>query len=524
MYDSNILLVTPAPISHRTAEENIGIGYLAAVLRNDGHKVFIIDGWLENLNTFEITDKILGIKNIAYIGFSCYRSNMNQAIEIIDSLKVKGVKVPFIAGGYGPTFYVEDFLKAGFDYIVRGEAEETIIELTDFLLEGKGNRNAIKGICYIEENMIKYSPSRPLIDNINMLPFPARDTINYTINRKSLVNILSSRGCQAHCIFCSIVAFQKISKGRNWRERTIENFINEVEILYKMGFKYFKIIDDSFIEPPRDEIWCKTLSLELKKRNLNVMIRTSIRADRVNDEIMYHLKEAGFFSFSCGIESGSPTALKRMGKPATLKDNENALKIFKKYQIYVQAGFILFDPFTTIDELEENYLFMKKFDFAISKGVFTEMYAAEGTPFNKLLEKKDLVSHEFSNHGNSTYKIKDVKVQIIYECLKLWHKTHSILYDQTIDPISAPKALSLLELKTFHDLFLELRNKDLKFMRYVLDLIKENQTISLVHAITLTKNEIQFQKEWYQAFAQKVDIAYLNAHLVYDADTNPFIC
>lgn len=519
-----IVFVTPAPISHRTAEENLGIGYLAAVLRNKRYNVIIIDGWLENLTTHEITNKIISIKNIIYIGFSCYRSNMSHAVEIIKLLNVKGVKVPFIAGGYGPTFYPEEFLKAGFDFVARGEAEETILELTEYFIKQNKNIESIEGICYIKGDKFIQTPARSLVKNIDLLPFPSRDTLHLAISRKSPVNILSSRGCQAHCIFCSIVAFQKLSKGKNWRGRTITNFVDELESLYHMGARYFKIIDDSFIEPPRDEAWCKLLSEEINQRMLNVRIRASIRADRVNFGIISHLKKAGFFSFSCGIENGSPTALKRMGKPASIEENRSALDILHEHGIYVQAGFILFDPFTTIEELEENYLFMKKYNYIISKGIFTEMYAAEGTPFNTLLNKKGLVTHEFSNHGNSIYEIQDKKVDIIYKCLKEWHKAHSKVYDQTIDPISAPKSLDAEGLKIFHSLFLELRQKDLTFMKYILDIVKNCSNIKLIEALELTNSEINKNKSWYDFFYFKVNNAYLKTDLVYDGDINPFIC
>lgn len=523
MKEKNIVLVTPAPISHRTAEENLGIGYLASILRSKGKKVVIIDGWLEGLKTHQIVDRILEIDNILCIGFSCYRSNMNKATEICQTLKKKKINVPFIAGGYGPTFYWEDFLIAGFDYVVRGEAEETIIELTDFLLSNSKKVSEILGICYLENDQIKCNATRPLIEDIDTIPFPSRDSVEFAVKRKSLVNIISSRGCNANCIFCSIIAFQKISKGKRWRQRSIKNFVDELELLNKQGIKFFKVIDDSFIEPPRDVKWCQNLADEILKRNLDVRLRGSIRADRVSDDIIFNLKRAGFFSFSCGIENGSKSALRRMGKPATVDQNKKALEIFEKHEIYVQAGFILFDPFTTLVELEENYGFMLEHQKLISKGIFTEMYAAEGTPFNRLLQNRKLVTKEFSNHGNAVYKIQDSKTSISYGMLKTWHKAHSEIYDMTIDPISAPKALEDNGLVLFHSLFMELRLKDLNFLRKILDYVKGNDA-TLEEGLDLTNEEILLLKEWYQSFKLKLYRAYSKFGLIYDAEVNPFIC
>ncbi|WP_161495730.1 cobalamin-dependent protein [Bradyrhizobium japonicum] len=123
-----IVLATPAPITHRTAEENLGLGYLASILRSKGANVQIIDGWLGGLTSDEIADSIARLPVPLWIGFSCYRSNMARAIEVMQLLRQRGLQTPTIAGGYRPTFHPDEFLNAGFDVVVLGEAEETVCE------------------------------------------------------------------------------------------------------------------------------------------------------------------------------------------------------------------------------------------------------------------------------------------------------------------------------------------------------------------------------------------------------------
>lgn len=517
----DVVLATPPPISHRTAEENLGLGYIASALRNDGKVVEIVDGWLKGLDSQQLASEIFKLSPKTFIGFSCYRSNMERTMEVANLLRRFGLVIPLVVGGYGPTFEPEEFLNAGFNIVVTGEAEKTILDLYSYFSTGLPDLEIISGISYVKDGIIKHNPSRPLELDIDRISFPSRDTMHLAIERRSAVHIVSARGCQAHCVFCSIVAFQKLSVGPQWRQRSIPNFVDELEILNEQGATYFKVIDDSFVEPPRDESWCKALADEIQLRGLNIRLRSSIRADRVTDEIVKQLKRAGFFAFSCGIENASDSALKRMGKAATKEQNIGALEIFKKYGIYVQAGHILFDHGTTISELKENYEFMRKYIWTISKGIFTEMYAADGTPFTKSLSNKRLLKLDEKGLGNNTYDVQDPDARKAYRALKLWHKSHIKVYDMAIDPISAPKALEFEELELFHALYISLREKDLGFMRRVLDWIEDG--ISEQKLLECVSDYVEYSRDWYQSFEVKVLDAYGKTRLIYDADENPFI-
>ncbi|MET4518373.1 radical SAM protein [Bradyrhizobium sp. I1.7.5] len=513
-----IVLATPAPITHRTAEENLGLGYLASILRSKGANVQIIDGWLGGLTSDEIVDSIARLPVPLWIGFSCYRSNMARAIEVMQLLGQRGLQTPTIAGGYGPTFHPDEFLNAGFDVVVLGEAEETVCELSEHFAFGKLDLSDISGISYKHDGKIVRSGRRPAVANLDAIPFPSRDTIRASLERRSAVHVLSSRGCAAHCTFCSIVAFAKVSHGSHWRQRSIEKFVDELEQVSRLGATCFKVIDDSLIEPPRDELWCRELADDIQSRGLRVRLRGSIRADRVTDEAIRQLKRAGFFAFSCGIENYSESALKRMAKSASVDQNLQALDVFEKHGIYVQAGHILFDHGTTMEELRENHRRMSDYVWTISKGIFSEMYAAEGTPFTRLLRKRNLIDANDDGTGNRNYRLADEDVVQAYTGLKRWHKSHLRLYDKAIDAISAPKALEDEELVEFHALATELRRHDLAFMELLLDSVESG-----AHDVDgLVDAQVAGNKIKYQTLATRVDHAYASAGLVYDADANPF--
>ena len=164
-----------------------------------------------------------------------------------------------------------------------------------------------------------------------------------------------------------------------------------------------------------------------------------------------------------------------MNKSASLEDNKRALDILKKHGIYVQAGFILFDDNTTFEELKENYEFLREYDWIITKGIFSEMFAADGTLYTEKLKKEDkIVKNDV--YDNNKYEIVDPKVKLTYNALKKWHKSHMKLYDMIIDPISSPKAIDETGEKSFYDLFYQLKLKDLDFMKMVLDDVERGIT------------------------------------------------
>lgn len=521
-----ILLLTPPTESHRTAEENLGLGYLATALRNHAFRVIIKDCWLQKISIASILELVKEeLDDLLFIGISCYRSNIASTFNLAREIKSINHSINIIVGGFGPTFYVDDFISnVNIDIVVKGEAEETVLQIANNLQTN--NINGLKdvhGITYKEDGIIKHNIHRKHVSNIDTISFPSRDTIEDVLRRKSTVNVLSSRGCMASCIFCSIIAFQKLGNNEKWRERSISNFVDEIEFLHRnYNVNFFKVIDDSLIEFPRDVEWCKSLSYELERRSLSVNFRGSVRADRVSDEILYYLRKAGFISFSCGIENGSATALKRMGKSASVADNIMALKLFEKHKIFVQAGMILFDDKTTLQELWDNYNFLNTYKWSITKGIFTEMFAAEGTPFTlKLKKNKNLVSEATLRNGNSTYKMENSLIENVYSALKFWHKSHAFIYDMVIDPLSAPKALLFEELMCFYEVYSVLREKDLEFFKLILDNVTSMNNDELMR---ITKKMIFESEIFYAKVTSDCKHLYEKFQLVYDAQENPFIC
>ncbi len=516
----NIVLVTLAPKTHRTSEENLGLGYLKAVLVEANYNVKIIDGWLNELTVDEVYNQIMEVENPLFVGLSSYMSNTLPTINLINKLKQTNPQLTIVCGGFGPTFYPIEHLNNGADIVVRGEGEKVIVNLAK-CLEAKSDLLNVKGIYYKDsQGKIIQTELEPLVDDLDILPFPSRDTLNVVLDKKSTVDILTARGCSGNCQFCSVIAFFRLNKGKVWRTRSIKNIVDEIESLYKQGVRHIKVVDDSFVDGIRDEQWCQEFADEINKRNIKVQLRGQIRADKITDKILYHLKRAGFFSFACGIENGSETALKRMNKKATIEDNKRALELFKKHDYIVQMGYILFDKDTTLQELEENYEFLKKHDFTVTKGIFSEMYSAEGTQLtNQLRSSNELIESDFINNNNK-YIIVDETVRKVYDALKYWHKNHSEIYDKTIDPITAPKAIPLEEIRKFYEYALKLKNKDLEIFKLLLETINEDKNANLMAII---EEQINHNQKFYECIEEEVNRLYEQNELKYNASKNPFI-
>ena len=517
-----IILTTLSPDTHRTSEENLGLAYLTAVLRKNGYNVEIIDGWLGGLSDEEVLRKILTDKEVSVVGVSCYMSNNDKSIELARKIRETRPKIKLMCGGFGPSFNPQKFVKDGiFDIAMIGEGEESIIEVTDYFTGHSDKKiEDIKGIVFEKDGEIERTEKRNLISDLDVIPFPARDTMNMAKDRKSTVNILTARGCMGNCLFCSVNAFNKLSNGNKWRGRSVDSIVDELEQLQNMGVKYIKVIYDSFLEPERDEQWAKEFCEKVKARGIDVSLRGSLKADQVEEEKIKYLKEAGFHSFACGIENGSNTALKRMNKSATLEANKKALDILKKYGIYVQAGYILFDDNTTFQELQENYDFLREYDWIITKGIFSEMFAADGTLYTEKLKKEDkIVKNDV--YDNNKYEIVDPKVKLTYNALKRWHKSHMKLYDMIIDPISSPKAIDSIGEKSFYDLYYQLKLKDLDFMKEVLDNVEKGISEEELNQKVIA--QIASNSDFYSSVNKSGQALCEKYNLNYDGKENPFI-
>lgn len=523
MKEKYIILATPSPITNATSEENLGVEYIVANCRAHGYEVDFIDGWLLGYTPEKMVEVIMNKpKKPLFVAFSCYLLNKAIVCNIVEMLKEKNYDVPFVAGGYGPTFTPEDFLNSGFDYITICEGEVSTVKLADYLYYGDEKIENIAGIGYHAENGELKINNAEGIENLDDLPFPSREYLDITMKEHTAVNMSSSRGCIANCVFCSVSTFWRLGKGKKYRSRSAQNVVDEIEELYKQGVEFIKFVDDSFIEDTRDEKWCKDFADELIRRNIKIRFRVSMRVNGVTEGVIKHLCRAGLKCLQLGVENFSEKPLRRIGKLASVEDNIAALDIIKKYKdkykICLQMGFILFDYESTLDEIEENINALEKYSWAITRG-FTEMYASMNTPYaTKLLKMNVAKPVAF---GNYSYVVRDPKAKQMYDALKAWHVHYLSLYDKAIDPMTKPKALSNEGFDIFEEFYKGIKQVEIKYFKDVLNLVKNNATQEEID--NYVKNSIENSNEWIQKETEELNEIYRKQDIWYKAASNPFI-
>lgn len=142
-----IYLVVLKPTSHRTAEESLGIEYLASVLIKEGYEAKIRDTWIDNsINEEIVFHEIIQEKNdVLFVGVSSYMLNNDASCQLINKLNQNNINT--VAGGYGPTFEPEKFLKSGAKLVMFGEGEKTIIDVAHYFEQENAQNENLKRSC-----------------------------------------------------------------------------------------------------------------------------------------------------------------------------------------------------------------------------------------------------------------------------------------------------------------------------------------------------------------------------------------
>lgn len=329
----------------------LGTLYVAAALKQAGHAVRFLNGAF--LNHAEILRAAENEKP-DFIGLYSTTFGWPKARRTIRDLKTRLPATFMAVGGPYPIALPEQCLEdcPELDAVVTGEGEQTVVELLERL--GTGTTLAgLQGIAYRDGATIVTNPSRPLMDDLDSLPFPARELLGEsaryipapaTYKRKPVAVIMTSRGCNRRCIYC----FQ-LDKSRQSgiRFRSVANVQDEIELCLRQGYREIKFIDETLAG---DYDRAMQLAEGIRARKLDFTWFASACVNQVDKPLLKAFREAGCWAILLGAESGVQKNLNTIRKGITLEQIRRAVRTAREVGIKVFTPFIFGLPGETYAE------------------------------------------------------------------------------------------------------------------------------------------------------------------------------
>jgi len=390
----DVLLVNPNETSAQMPP--LGLMYICAVLREGGFKASVIDAEIEKMDNARL-ETVFKKEKPAIVGVPMFTPTYSQALNVLQIAKNADPDTKTVVGGPHATVLPEVAEHEKVDYVVRGEGEMTFLELANFIIRGIGEKKKIKGISYKDGSKIIHNPDRELIQNLDELPWPARDTLPIEKYPGVLMpkkhpetQLMGTRGCPFKCAFCSSSIF-----GKTMRFRNPMNVVDEAEFLiekYKIKSLYFY---DDGLNYRTD--WLNTICDEFIKRGLNEKIewKGQVRVNKgfVNQEMLNKMRKAGCWMLAWGIESGNQTVLNNIHKAITLQEVEDAIRMSAKAGIR-NFGFFMGGNMTeTKETVFDTIRFAKKLaKVGLDYAQWTLATPYPGTEFYEVCKKNNWIT------------------------------------------------------------------------------------------------------------------------------------
>lgn len=338
----------------------LGLAYISAIFEREQCNVRVIDASAPYGN-YTVESLLEEVKKFEpdMIGFSLTITFVNYSYQLIKEIsKISSALI--VAGGPHTTILPHEVLDHGVKIAVRGEGEETTLDLIKYL-KGQIGLPQILGISYKdEENNVIDNPPRPQIADLDSIPFPARhlfrreDFVRSDADYIRYSNMFTSRGCPGLCTYCA----NQYMWGRLARYRSAENILSEMKLLQEnYGIKIFNFFDDAFTAN-RKKIY--ELCERMVKEMPGIRWHCITRVDLVDQDLLKKMKEAGCQHINYGVESGDLETLKKIRKMISLGQVEKALVQTKKNGITAGVNFIHGFPWDTKESMRRTRSFIKR--------------------------------------------------------------------------------------------------------------------------------------------------------------------
>jgi anaerobic magnesium-protoporphyrin IX monomethyl ester cyclase len=365
----------------------LGILYISAWLEKHGYENEVFDSTFSSFD--QLIDTILKNKPriVAIYTNLMTKLNVLRIIRFINS-RPDLLQTRVVLGGPEVRNHADNFLQHGADYLVLGEGEESMLELTNLIIKGEGDISSIPGIMYRDSNnTVCKNAEREKMKDLERLPLPNRKKVNLQLyfdawkekHGTSSVTLNTMRGCPYSCKWCSRAVY-----GASYRRRSAAHVADEIAwIQENYSVDSFWFVDDVFTISHK---WLASFNAELKSRDLKVAYECITRADRMNEDVIKQLKESGCFRVWIGAESGSQKVIDLMDRRVEVEQVRDMIRMAKRYGIQAGTFIMVGYPGETKEDIFETARHLKSSDpdhFTI-----TVAYPIKGTPLYEEVESR----------------------------------------------------------------------------------------------------------------------------------------
>ena len=347
-----------------TAMPPIGLALLAARLRQKGRDVAVYDAFIGKngargaaLEARRLQPHVIGLPVVTPAA--------SEVFAQARAVRAASPRSLIVMGNIHADLFAEDILREGLaDVVVHGEGEDTIVDL-DRAAVDKTDLALIPGISFLRDGQLVRTAERPLIEDLDELPFPAWDLFpmkKYGLFKFAQVDspatlICGSRGCPYRCTFCSLQTM-----GPKRRKRSVVNIVDEIEWLHEQfGFRQVAFVDPIFPISAREGI---AFADELIRRGLHRKVSwvTETRVDLLDEKLLTRCYESGMKRVMFGIEVGDEAVLESLNKRFVVDASRAAIALCRKVGVQTVGFFMVGVPGDTPASIEKTIEFARELE------------------------------------------------------------------------------------------------------------------------------------------------------------------
>jgi len=408
---SSIALVGPE------FEENLSLRYLASSLSQAGYEAELL-AFNRESDLPRIVDRIVHAPvPPSLVGLSlAFQWRAKDFLALAMALRAAGYRGHLTAGGHFATFACTEILRdfQELDSICRQESENTIVALVQ-AIEQRRPLSAIPGLALRDNAGAIVLTPQPALPDLATLPWPDRRGEPAACFDHAIAPLVGSRGCYAHCTFCCIAAWHEESQpGKRYRLRSVEDIADEMVAMQRdRDVEIFVFHDDNFFVPghARNAERFTQLADALESRGIDRFATVvKARPTDVHPEVFRILKDRlHCIRVYVGVETDADQGLKTLRRWSRPQQNHRAIEIVRALDLYTCFNLLIFDPDTTIENIETNLAFIEsaaEFPFNFGR---VELYA--GTP---LLARMQAERRCWGDYLQWDYRLSSPQVERVF--------------------------------------------------------------------------------------------------------------